>query len=282
MPHPELGKVAWCISGGGAAGIHSVGQLLALMDAGVGYDALYGVSVGALTGGVLHGSGIDEVKNIWLNVNNKDVYDSNLIKSLAKLSLGSKYIFDNSPLLKLIKSKVNIAAIKSNPIPFYINATDLYGKKPFCGLASEASDLPRLMLASAAIPVCFPNTLYEGIELADGGLVSNWSLAQAVQGGADTVILLRPRREGKVVLKNLLDELLYLIMCQQSIALDREESFTKAMNKYKRNIRIVELQPEEVTTQGILDFNLGSKTKRQAIFDQDFLEAKAQIAKALS
>lgn len=280
MSH-KLGKVSLLLAGGGAAGINQLGQIRALMDVGIRYDQLYGVSVGALNGALLHQNRLAELNEIWLSIRNEDVYRFG-IGSAIKMAQGSKAVFDHSPLLKLLKHGVDVSRLRANKLPFFVTATDLQARAPYCRNVVELDDPHTLLWASASVPALFPNVRFDGRDLADGGLVSNWSLVQAVRDGIDTIILLRPRREGAVQLNTVFDEVAYLVNAQQAIALDREKKIIEILNNYKRYIRIIEVIPKDVTTIGLLDFNLGTRSERQAMIDKAYSEALEQILNALA
>lgn len=279
MSHPVLGKVAVCLGGGGSAGINTVGHLLAVQE--IEYDWLHGTSVGSLCGAMYHAGQLDALREIWLTVQSDDVYVNNL-GTAVQVVLGSNHVYDSRPLLKLLQSSINVEKVKADPRPFNIMTTDYFARTAFMQRASESFDLPRLCYASASPPMLFTPVRYGDRTLVDGGMSSNFCLVDAVSDGADTVILLRPRRYGSPHDKHLTDIAGWYVGSQASLMLDREVMFTKIMNKYKRHIRIIDVVPKEVTLTGILDFNLGSRSTRQAIIDQQYAEAKAIIQAAIA
>ena len=106
------GKVALCLSGGGARGFAHVGAIQALMEENIHFDLVAGTSAGALVGS-LYAGGIKpkEIMNYAQNLDLKDVKSGFILKpdsaeNIAKLSGDSL-----ARLLGEISPKINTRTV---------------------------------------------------------------------------------------------------------------------------------------------------------------------------
>lgn len=278
----ELGKVVVICAGGGAAGIHQVGQLHAFQEMGIEYDWLHGTSVGSINGAMYHAGQLDRLKDFWLEIGNKDVYNFGPVE-IARLFASSRSLYDSSPLWKLLNKEIDTNKMLANSKPFCVMATNLYERTAYMRDVHESSDPLKLIFGSASPPILFPPIQYDkDTTLVDGGMTSNAAIVDAIHQGADTIVLLRPRRYGKPSAKNFVDMVNWFTSCPGIIMLEREMYMVKVMNKYKRHINVIDIQPEDPTTIGILDFDgLGSRAARQKDIDENYKQAKAVLTAAI-
>ena len=111
-----MSKVALLLNGGGACAICQGGMIQGLCDSGVEYDALYTSSVGSLNGAMLHAGRLELLKECWMNVRSDNVYRWHFGNLFTLFNQAS--IFDDTYLLKTIKTYVDPDAVRSNPKPF--------------------------------------------------------------------------------------------------------------------------------------------------------------------
>lgn len=164
------------LSGGGSKGAFQLGVLLRLLfDGTCHYDAIFGVSTGALTGSLLaHGSTaweqherLAELLLLYGNIKgNRDIYrgGGNVVSKLWNLWRKGG-IYDPAPLKRLVERHVDPFVLAHSTTHFEAGYTDLQsgayltadGTHPF---------IQRFILASAFQPVFFQ--LFA--PLADGGV----------------------------------------------------------------------------------------------------------------
>lgn len=234
-PKIDNGKVALSLCGGGSRGIVQVGMIKAWLELGLSYDSLFGVSVGALNGTLLHqGSDIEELEHLWLNIKTDDVYTLNL-GGLALKQLGAKSVYNSDPLERTIRKVLKYDKLMANPKPFYINAAD-YTNWTDWQLDSKQlvtqNDYVKFLLASASPPVLFPPVTIDDKILCDGGTVNNFNLTAAIQKNHDTVILMSPTNVVRTKHKPTILEMIKGVTTIPSFAfLEREQGGINAINK---------------------------------------------------
>lgn len=172
-------STCFVLSGGGAAGSAQFGIIKALIGGGIRPQKLFGTSAGALNAFGLSYAGIEGLETLWTGI--KDISD---VFSLHWLPIYSG-LHSAAPLRKLLLNcKIGVPEI-----PFSVFATSLK-----TGLLVEANqDNPNILeytLGSASIPVIVDNVNVDGHILADGGIIDNWPLRQAVQEGFDDIYIL--------------------------------------------------------------------------------------------
>src|SRR5581483_5698961 len=254
--HDKFGKIALCLSGGGAKKIIQLGMLEAWKNFGLSYDILFGTSAGALNGCLLHQNELDLARKIWTQIKTKNVYTWDLGNLLSPF-FGKPHLFNSEPLTKLLESAIHPEKLYANSLPFYINTTDLQTWTPF-GLELRDIKKEEIILyvkASASPPIMFEPIAFRNTELVsgyltDGGLVNNFSVMSAAKKGANTIVVMTPTTPKFEKPKNLLDMLNLTISIPEYEFLERELRFVKFVNEYQgpfpnlRNIKVVLIQPD--------------------------------------
>lgn len=268
----DLGKVGVSLVGGGAKGIVQGGMYEALLNFGIKYDSLYGVSVGALNGTIIHQGDFDKLKPLWMSIRNSDVYKFEPW-NLYRLLNSSKGVYNSEPLVKLLSKYVDFNKLKSNPKDFTLNCTDAVRKVnwPMKLVDFEDSkDYLTFLRASASPPIFFDFVNYRGTPTCDGGLVSNFNIHTAVKDGCDTVFLLYPTNEppDKDGISNIKENLEFVISAPSFAFLDREiksvEKINELITRVKikcgpalediRTIDLILIIPQVQLKMGLLDF----------------------------
>ena len=257
------GKTALLICGAGSRGIIQLGMLKAIKDLNIHYDAVYAGSVGALNGMLFLQDEMDKLEDMWLTVRNQDVYTARLL-SLWKLFTNDASVHDSAPLEKLIRKYLNLDKIKSLPIPFIVNATNLSTYK------TEAKDMRTLELegavrwikASASPPILFPSVTQDACEYIDSGILNNYFINQTVKDGYETLICLTPTNAPMSKLRNLLNIIEATISTSSYGYLDREKQSVDEINreikecgKDQNFINLIIIRPPVPWSQGLIDFN---------------------------
>lgn len=192
---------ALVLSGGGSKGAYQAGVLEVLAEAGFGYEAISGVSVGSLNGAMLATGQLDELINVWQTITPEKVLRKHSLVSLArqyliyKIGVGAPPVsrYNNSPLQQLMRKHLVGRSIK---IPFHFGYVKLESGKYIQavirrtdGHLIDPSDLDRL-LASTAIPVYF-NPVHIGDSTAvDGGLRNISPIKEALPYNPDRMVII--------------------------------------------------------------------------------------------
>ena len=170
-------KVALVLGGGGAWGAAHIGVLEVLEENDIAVDMIAGTSAGAVAAA------------FYL-----DGYDTEaLSKQLAELSFlevlrpsfGGMGFFRIDPVEEYFAERLESARIEDFSVPLAITATDVDTGE---AVTFTSGPLAKLLAASAAVPVVFDPMEYEGMILADGGVVDNVPVFAAQEMGADKVI----------------------------------------------------------------------------------------------
>ncbi|MBX9877650.1 MAG: patatin-like phospholipase family protein [Candidatus Obscuribacterales bacterium] len=255
-------KTALLLAGCAARGVIQAGMIQAVLDSGIEYDMLYGSSAGALNGALLHAGQLQDMKDLWLNIRNKDVY-SQAPWNAVRANKGCLY--DSTPLLKLIQQKINFAKLVSNPKPFILHVTEMYPEwKSIHVNATEPIDaLAKLLWASASPPVLMPPVQIGTGTFTDGGLTNNYSVVDAVNAGADRLIVLAPMVPEPKPIRNIIDSIEFTISIQLWNQLERELKFVNILNNVPgyRKIEVILITADKPTGIGILDFDIKDRQK---------------------
>lgn len=196
----ESKKIALVLSGGGAKGAFQAGALDAFFEHGYEFDALSGVSVGALNGAMIATKQFDELQKLWKTITQRDILHSRslgeVIKQFVLYKIGisepPRGLNNLSPLKRLLSNHLFGKEIR---IPFhfgfvvlengnYVNATIRQE-----GHRIDEDDILRV-LASSAIPFQFdPVDFYEQT-LVDGGIRNVSPIAQVLPYNPDEIVII--------------------------------------------------------------------------------------------
>lgn len=183
---------AFVLSGGGSLGAVQVGMLQALTDRRFAPDLLVGTSAGALNAAYVAGYGmgaeaLDGLVTSWTGVRRRDIFPIRPARALRSLAGGGDALCAADGLRRVVSAHLAFELLEDAPIPLSIVATDL-----LCGLevVMSTGDAVSAVLASAAVPGILPAVQRDGRTLVDGGFSDNTAISQAVQLGADPVVVL--------------------------------------------------------------------------------------------
>ncbi|WP_461248143.1 patatin-like phospholipase family protein [Treponema sp. R6D11] len=227
--------------GGGGKGAYQIGVWQALRE--YNFDefigATSGTSVGALNAALFCAKDLNKALKVWQSINPQEVLALDYNIDLAD------GVFANIALGKLVKSSIDAEKISKSKIEFYATATKLgniatklrttnTSNKLVEGLASVAfikslkadakceyfhvnnvplDKIPKILLASAAIPIVFPAVEIDGCEYVDGGVKDNMPIKPLYDIGYKKFIVIcleevgflpfLPYRDAKAVYLNL-------------------------------------------------------------------------------
>lgn len=170
-------KIALVLGGGGSRGIAHIGVLSVLERENVPIDLIIGTSMGGIVG-ALYALGIKP-----------DVLASRMIENMQGSNLFNFNLFSARARQKSVENQLKDAlggkTFADLKIPLVLMAVDMITGKEV--MMTEGELMPAV-LASSAVPAVFPPVDYNGMRLADGGVIDSLSTRIAYQYGAEKII----------------------------------------------------------------------------------------------
>ena len=201
-------KRALVISGGGSKGAFAGGLAQKLYEKGHRWNNYYGTSTGALLNTLIPLGEFDELKNIYTNVYNRDIFDKPPFTQKGKLKIfraiwrainGRTSIGRARKLRKLIAStyteqKHDKVLIKGKVICSCVTNFSRGRVEYGYNTEHDYETFVDYIFASASVPIAMDLVEINGYEYMDGGVMEHVPLQQAIKDGADEVdvIVLRP------------------------------------------------------------------------------------------
>ncbi|WP_219419626.1 patatin-like phospholipase family protein [Pseudonocardia nigra] len=189
------GSTAVVLGGGGLLGAVQVGQVRALLEAGVRPDLVVGTSVGAMNGAVLAGSAPAEVgdrlEELWRSPDAAAVFGAGPVARLRELARSGTAAHSPEPLRRALLAELGDRLIEDLPVRFECCAARIEDASEHWFDRGPVVDA---VLASAAVPGLLPPVELEGAHYLDGGLVNSIPLGRAVELGARRVFVLQVGR----------------------------------------------------------------------------------------
>jgi len=177
----EKKKAALVLSGGSILGLAHLGVIEELQKAGYEFDAIYGVSAGAIVGaGLANGMSPKEIKAAFFSADFLSI-----AKDFSPLNTG---LLKGRRLREYFNTLLDGKNIKDLPVPFKAGATDFDSGEY---IQINIGNVADAMRASSSLPMIFEPHLHPdyGRYLADGGLTRNFIIRDALEEYAgDTII----------------------------------------------------------------------------------------------
>ena len=229
---------ALVLSGGGSKGAFQLGALEVLRDNGFTYDCVAGVSVGALNGTMVASDRLERLGQIWRTIKREDVYRGEWPWVLFNVLAGRKGLYDNTPLLELIRREVDPEAID---IPLEVGVVKLESGN-YLPIRPQSSRFEELVFASTIIPVIWPPYELGGESFVDGGLRNITPLADVIGHNPRRIVIIttepRDKPPATMRLSNIID------IAQRSLDILLDETFQNDIRTFLRINRLVK-QAEE-------------------------------------
>lgn len=183
------------LGGGGVLGAVQVGQVRALLDAGVRADLIVGTSIGAMNGAVLAAfepaEAIDRLETVWRSTDAASVFGAGPIARLRELARTGTAAHSPEPLRRALEAQLGDRLIEDLPVTFQCCAASI---EDAAEVWFDRGPVVEAVLASAAVPGLLPPARVEGRHYLDGGLVNSIPLGRAVELGARRVFVLQVGR----------------------------------------------------------------------------------------
>eukprot|EP00826_Nyctotherus_ovalis_P007225 TRINITY_DN1178_c0_g1_i7.p1 TRINITY_DN1178_c0_g1~~TRINITY_DN1178_c0_g1_i7.p1 ORF type:complete len:346 (-),score=92.48 TRINITY_DN1178_c0_g1_i7:188-1225(-) len=180
------------LEGGGTKGAFQAGAFKAMVElldpSELHYDVIAGASVGSVNGIAFAAAKIGEEKELskrlselWGTIKETDAIAPWSFSDLISGFFSRSYFFSNAPLLKyvtgkfqgwgsVVHRKYTITTVNVNTAET-IRATEAVGPK----------NIPKYIVASAAVPGIFPNSVLDGKYYMDGGAVDNTNIRGGIE-----------------------------------------------------------------------------------------------------
>jgi len=187
---------ALVLSGGSALGAYQVGVLKYVAHhTSWTFDAVYGVSVGAINGGklVMHHKhklteAVTELEKMWIRLGEGGVYKRWFPFGMLHVLGKRRSLFDTSPLRALIQKEFDPSKVSANGYSFAVGVTSWNSGK-YKVVKHTNSKIEDYISASAAQPLAFPPVKIDGEWWVDGGIRNAVPVKDALDAGADHLLL---------------------------------------------------------------------------------------------
>ncbi len=188
-----MAKKAIVLEGGSLRCMFSAGAADVMMERGLVFDGLFGVSAGALTGVNIVSEQPGRTAKVNLDyVNDKrylGVRNLLLHRSIFNFDFLFGEICDN--LVPLDRD-----TFQSSPCQFTAVATNCLTGQPAYFEKSGCSDIYAAIRASASMPLLAPMTPVEGIPCLDGGVSVSIPYQKAIDEGYEKIVVITTREHG--------------------------------------------------------------------------------------
>jgi len=259
------------LSGGGSKGSYQAGALKYILgERGVTYDALCGVSVGAINVAFLAmykpGQELESsirLSSMWSRLDNSKIY-KRWFPFGRWHAIWKKSFFDSSPLHNLLKSEIDLDKIRESGKQVSVGTVSLSSGK--YTIFDQTSDhFVDAVIASASFPGMLTPVSFLGQLWTDGGVKEISPIKKAVELGADIidVIITSPAVRTKKfienpttvdILKRSMDLSTDKIMANDIEKVEMYNILAQNMLTHKKYVKLNIIRPENNLIEDLLDF----------------------------
>jgi len=186
--------LAFVLGGGGSRGALQVGALEVLLEAGIEPDMVIGTSVGALNAAFFAAeptlAGVAKLRDIWLQMNEKDIYPGNSATALWNMMRGRSSLYENINMYTLLQQHLPVTYFHELHLPCYAVATDIDSGEIVAFGDNAADRLEDGLMSSTALAPAHPPWTVGDRRFIDGGFGAVLPVRQAIERGATTIIAL--------------------------------------------------------------------------------------------
>lgn len=193
-------KIGLCLSGGGAKGSYQAGVIKGLYENGINkFASISGTSIGALNGYYIYTRNVNNLENVWINIQKTSENDIKIVDNTV----------DNSIVIDELRQLDNNSREEMN---FYVNYVEVEDKRvnekvvnllkqeKEQGLESikYSSLLPYNPKGKLPFKEQFIKDLSEGLYdkcKLDGGLVRNTLIEPLIEDNVDKIIIVSTRHD---------------------------------------------------------------------------------------
>lgn len=186
---------AFVLGGGGLLGAAEVGQLAALLDAGITPDLVVGTSVGAVNGVVVAADptrrAVDRLHELWSSMAEGGVFVGSTLRRVSTFARTGTHAHPVEPLREVLLAEIGDVRIEDLAVRFQCVAASVERAAEHWFTSGPAVEA---VLASAAVPGLLPPVQIDGEHFLDGGLVHSIPVGRAVKLGAREIFVLHVGR----------------------------------------------------------------------------------------
>jgi len=188
-----MSKKALVLEGGSLRCMFSAGAVDLMMEKGIAFDGLFGVSAGALTGV----SFVSGQRGRTAEVNLSFVNDKRYLGFRNLVLHRSLFNFDflfgevSDTLVPLDRE-----AFQNSPCEFTAVSTNCLTGEPVFSEKSQCGDIYAAIRASASLPLMAPIVQVDGAPCLDGGVSLSIPYMRALEEGYDKVVVVTTREHG--------------------------------------------------------------------------------------
>ncbi len=157
-----MSEISLALSGGAARGAYHLGVLQYIDDMGINVKAICGTSIGAIIG-TSYAAGVSPSRQL-------EIFKSREFKNIFSFNFFRKSIFGINEKAAIMDKLLPIDNLEDLSIPVYFTAVDLKSGKE---LYYSSGKVPEICMASSALIPMFKPVEYDGLMLADGGLINH-------------------------------------------------------------------------------------------------------------
>lgn len=184
------GPVVFVLSAGGNLGAIQVGQLRAVLDAGLRPDAVVGASVGALNATWIAADptvqAVDRLAALWMSLTGREIFESSRWQQVWRLLRGEPSLHSGAALRAFLEANTPVRDLSHCAVPVHVAVTELIGgRSDFL----TDGDTVTALAASTAIPGVLAPVDIDGTLYVDGGVTQSTPLARAGELGASHVVV---------------------------------------------------------------------------------------------
>ena len=189
-------RIAFVLGGGGGPfGAHEVGMLRALIERGIVPDLVLGTSIGAINGVAVAAdpspAGIERLTEAWSDIERSRVFDSSVVRQLARLARTRTHLHSNASLCAMLDALLPVQRIEDLAVPFQCVAASI---ERACEHWFADGPIVPAVVASASVPGLLAPIEIGGEHYVDGGVVNSIPLSRAIALGATQVYVLHVGR----------------------------------------------------------------------------------------
>lgn len=280
---------ALVLSGGGSKGSYQAGALKYILgERHISYDALCGVSVGAINVAFLAmfkpGQEIESSENLaemWSQLDNSKIY-KRWFPFGRWHAIWKKSFYDSSPLHNLLKEGISLEKIRESGKHVNVGTVSLSSGK--YTIFDQTSDhFIDAVIASASFPGMLTPVSFLGQLWTDGGVKEISPIKKAVELGADIidVIITNPVVRTKKfienpttvdILKRSIDLSTDKIMANDIEKVEMYNILAQNMLTHKKYVKLNIIRPENNLIEDLLDFR---PEKIREMMEKGYNDAKA-------
>lgn len=184
------GPTAFVLSGGGVLGAVQVGQIQALVEAGILPDLLIGTSVGSINAAALASdptlAGVERLRTVWSSLTTEDLFPGSKLRRAWQIVSRGDHLYSNHGIRRLA-DMLPVRTFEQLAIPTTMVATNLRtGRDHYF----SSGPIAPAMLASTALPGIYPPMTVDGETYVDGGMSNNVPISRAIELGARKIVVL--------------------------------------------------------------------------------------------